>query len=163
MTMLGDWSATMTELNLSKEQLLNIASNKDPAERALLLFYKNLPEDIINILRNDKHIEVKKAFAWTYANENDLDILICDPNPQVRWRASANTSITEEQLFKLIDTDDFLVKRNIAANQNIPITVIKKLLEDENQEVANLARVNTLIYYGGQEPDNEEEDRRSSR
>ena len=139
---ISDFTASWLELDISSEKVREICNSNNIEMKSHILFYKDLPEEAINILKKDRHLEVKKAYAWTYATKEDLDTLILHRNNQVRWRAGANRNITEEQLHILIEQDDFLVNRNMACNVATPLPILEELMKNKNETISSIAKDN---------------------
>ncbi|MBF8107479.1 hypothetical protein I1A46_20375 [Serratia liquefaciens] len=90
----------------------------------------------------DKFPEYRKWVAHNKTVSLEILTLLHQFEPDVRRFISVKRKLSDE-LFELLSKDlDAVVRQGIASNRKAPISIIRKLMQDEDKDVSRVAKYN---------------------
>lgn len=90
----------------------------------------------------DRFPEYRKWVAHNKTIPLEILTLLCQFGPDVRRSIAVKRKLPDE-LFELLSNDlDAVVRQGIASNKKAPISIIKKLMQDKDEDVSRVAKYN---------------------
>ena len=90
----------------------------------------------------DRFPKYRKWVAHNKTIPLEILTLLCQFGPDVRRSIAVKRKLPDE-LFELLSNDlDAVVRQGIASNKKTPISIIKKLMQDEDEDVSRVAKYN---------------------
>lgn len=90
----------------------------------------------------DRFPKYRKWVAHNKTIPLEILTLLCQFGPDVRRSIAVKRKLPDE-LFELLSNDlDAVVRQGIASNKKTPISIIKKLMQDKDEDVSRVAKYN---------------------
>ena len=90
----------------------------------------------------DRFPKYRKWVAHNKTIPLEILTLLCQSGPDVRRSIAVKRKLPDE-LFELLSNDlDAVVRQGIASNKKAPISIIKKLMQDKDEDVSRVAKYN---------------------
>ncbi|RQS04050.1 hypothetical protein DIE06_37515 [Burkholderia sp. Bp8998] len=90
----------------------------------------------------DRFPEYRKWVAYNKTVPLEVLTLLCQFGPDVRRSVAVKRKLSDE-LFELLSKDlDAVVRQGIASNKKAPISIIRRLMQDEDEDVSRVAKYN---------------------
>lgn len=90
----------------------------------------------------DRFPKYRKWVAHNKTIPLEILTLLCQFGPDVRRSIAVKRKLPDE-LFELLSNDlDAVVRQGIASNKKAPISIIKKLMQDKDEDVSRVAKYN---------------------
>ncbi|NML31665.1 hypothetical protein [Paraburkholderia antibiotica] len=90
----------------------------------------------------DRFPEYRKWVAHNKTVPLEILTLLCQFEPDVRRFIAVKRKLSDE-LFELLSKDlDAVVRQGIASNKKTPVSIIRRLVQDEDQDVSRVAKYN---------------------
>ncbi|MFC0397423.1 hypothetical protein [Paraburkholderia rhizosphaerae] len=90
----------------------------------------------------DRFPEYRKWVAYNKTVPPEILTLLCQFGPDVRRSVSVKRKLSDE-LFELLSKDlDAVVRQGVASNKKAPISIIRRLMQDEDEDVSRVAKYN---------------------
>jgi hypothetical protein len=90
----------------------------------------------------DRFPEYRKWVAYNKTVPLEILTLLCKFEPDVRRFIAVKRKLSDE-LFDILSRDlDAIVRQGIASNKRTPISVVRRLADDEDEDVSRVAKYN---------------------
>jgi len=90
----------------------------------------------------DRFPEYRKWVAYNKTVPLEILTLLCQFGSDVRRSVAVKRKLSDE-LFELLSKDlDAVVRQGIASNKKAPISIIRRLMQDEDEDVSRVAKYN---------------------